>query len=354
MNKQIERKVTVSNSIMQSVGITYEQLKSILIDLHTILGEKAIKLIPEQVNDFGTLAFIVKLCESLKKLRYCEGFNEHIARYTNKQIHSSYFVIELASFLFDKVDTLSLEPMTAKSKMADILVNARGQNIFLECKCIESTNYDHSKEHNHIFSLLKPYFVNIPHEISITYRQALSEDNIRRLGEAIRERAKSVSSNGKIIDNADVLVNIIKREIPNNKRVKLYMSMIQENLDERCRYPGHVFGIDGITLSISGPKVNYGKIFKEKIRRSRNQSPEKDPYILMIDGNLMLGSLTDNIRALSSAFQPTVNTRFSSAVIVEHNPRIGTAETDFNFHVVNNPFAKFPVNEEFTRLFKET
>jgi hypothetical protein len=237
--------------------------------------------------------------------------------------------------------------------MSDILILFQDQNIFIECKGIETNKHDYSKQHDYYFSILKPYFIGIPHEISITYQRELSEDSLRTLALGIVERIKSVSSNGKIIDNPDVSVNIIKREKPNNPQVKLYMAMIQENLDERCRYPGHVYGVDGITLSISGPKVSYERIFKEKIRRSRSQAPENSPYILMIDSNLMLGCLSDNIRALSTAFQPKANSRFSSAIIVEHNPRIGTPQTDFTFHVVNNPFAKYPVTDSLLRLFKQ-
>ena len=354
MNNQIERKITVPNSIMQSVGITYDQLKEILIDLYALLGEKAVELIPEHVNDFGTLSFIVNLCENLKKLKNCKGFNAHISRYNKRQLKSSYFVTELASYIFDKVDNLSLEPMTSNSKMGDILVNFGAQTIFIECKCIESKNYEYHEQHWQMFSILKPFFINIPHEISITYRQPLSDDNIRGLGKAIKERSNFINSNGKIIDNSEVSVYITKRQTSNNKNVRIEISMIQEDLIERCRYPGHLFGMDGIALSINGPKVNYENVFKEKIRKGRKQSPEKAPYVLIIDGNSMLGVLADNLRALSSAFQPTVNTRFSSAVIVEHNTSLRTVETNFKFHVVNNPFAKFPINEDFFRLFKES
>jgi len=71
----------------------------------------------------------------------------------------------------------------------------------------------------------------------------------------------------------------------------------------------------------------------------------------MIDVNRMLGNLTENIRALESAFQPTTNTRFSAAALVTYHPRLGTSDLDLNFYLVTNPFAKFPISEEFKRLF---
>ncbi|MFC2036315.1 hypothetical protein ACFLUJ_09425 [Chloroflexota bacterium] len=353
MKKRIvERKLSISKSIMESVGITYERLSSLLIELHSILGNKAIDLIPENINDFSTLHFIVTLSENLSLLKNCEGFGQHIARYTKKQIRSSHFVTELAAFLFSKVETLSLEPIYPNSKMSDISVLFQGQSIYIECKGIETTKHDYSKEHDEFFSILKPIITDIPHEISITYRKELSEDNVRALGTVIRDRTISISSNGRIIDNPDVSVYVTRRDKSNNPSVKLYMSIIQENLDERCRYPGNVYGVDGISLTISGPKVSYKRVFKEKIRRSKSQAPLNSPYILIIDGNLMLGCLSDNIRALATAFQPKVNSRFSSAIIVEHNPRIGASQTDFKFQVVNNPFAKYPVTDHFLRLFK--
>ena len=95
MKKRIvERKLSISKSIMESVGITYERLNNLLIELHSIMGNKAFDLIPENINDFSTLHFIVTLGESLTRLKNCEGFDQHVARYTKKQIRSSYFVTE--------------------------------------------------------------------------------------------------------------------------------------------------------------------------------------------------------------------------------------------------------------------
>ena len=242
--------------------------------------------------------------------------------------------------------------MYVNSKMSDIFVASQGQSIYIECKSIATTKYDYSKEHDRFLSILKPIFLNIPHEISITYRKELSEDNIRALGLAIKERIVNINTNGKIIDNPDVSVYVTRRDKSNNPGVRLYMPIIQENLDERCRYPGNVYGVEGITLTISGPKVSYERIFKEKIRKGKSQAPLNSPYILVIDGSLMLGCLSDNLRALATAFQPKTNSRFSSAIIVERNPRIGTSQTNYEFHVVNNPFAKYPVTDHFLRLFK--
>lgn len=61
VKRLFERNLSISKSIMESVGITYESLNSLLVELHAILGKKALELIPENINDFSTLHFIVTL-----------------------------------------------------------------------------------------------------------------------------------------------------------------------------------------------------------------------------------------------------------------------------------------------------
>ena len=353
--KQYESKeyqLFVSRAILESIGISLDQLKQQITELSCILGPKFIQLIPSSINDFLTLHWVVSLSLRLQKLRHCEGFDKHVARYVGKQVKSNYFVAGIASHLYDKVDNVKLEPITHERRMADILVNYKGEEVYLECKGIETSRFDFKQQHDHMLSILRKYLVDVPHQISITYRRPLSDPELHRLGESLRERAKSVQTNGRLIDNPEILVNVIRRETFTDKRFRTWIGMIEEELDERCRYPGDLYGINGITISIAGPKVSYKRVLREKIRRSKRQYLEDKPFVLMIDANPMLGALAENIRALSSAFQPVTNTRFSAAVLVESNPVLGSTRTDFVFNFVSNPFAKSPIGKEIELLFR--
>lgn len=346
------RQLFVSGGILQSIGLSLDELKPHIIELKSILGPKFEQLVPSSINDFSTLHWVVSLSLCLQKLKHCEGFDKHIARYTGKQAKSSYFVAGMASYLFDKVDAIELEPVTHKRRMADVLVNYRGEKVYLECKGIETSRFDFTRQHDRMLSILREYLVDIPHQIGITYRKPLSDTETHRLGRVLRQRTRLVRSNGRIIDNPELQVTVIKRETFADKRLRFCMYMIQENLDEHCRYPGHAYAMDGLTISISGPRVDYRSVLREKIRRSRHQSPVAEPYILIVESSTMLGELAENIRALSSAFQPETNTRFSATALVESNPVLGSTRTEFMFHFVSNPFAKYPVSKEFEFLFK--
>ena len=74
----------------------------------------------------------------------------------------------------------------------------------------------------------------------------------------------------------------------------------------------------------------------------------------MIDGNIILGSQDANNRALASAFQPQVNTRFSAAILVDYHPTFENLELVYEFKVVPNPFAKFSMSKEFEKLFSKS
>lgn len=344
--------IVVSAEVLKSTNISLEQLQQYLIELKRIFGKRFDTIIPKRIDGVPALYWVVSLSQRLQKLEQCEGFDKHIKTYMGRQPQSSYFVTVIASYLLDRVDNIALEPaVTGRTTKSDILVNFRGEQVYLECKQPNTLKFDYSREHEHMFSILRDY-INVPHQISIKYRKSLSDAELHRLGETLQQRAGLPTGDGIIINNPDLEVQVIKREAYANKRLCFIMSMVVEDQYENCRYPGHAYTMGGITLTLSGPKVDYSKVLREKLKKSKGQSPQDQPYILMIDGNSMLGDLTENIRALSTAFQPETNTRFSAAVLVEYYPRLDSPELNFDFHVVSNPFAEFPVGREFERLFR--
>jgi len=344
----------VSAEILKSMNISAVELQYHLVELKSILRTRFGSVVPTKIDTVPTLQWVIGLSQRLQKLKQCDGFDSHIAMYNKKQLQSTYFVTVIASYFLDKVDRIVLEPpITGGSRRPDILVNYRGEQAYLECKYSEDSKFDYSREHEHMFSVLRDY-IDVPHQISVRYRKPFSEEALRELGETLRERVNLVTGDGRIVNDPDLEVQVITREAHEahwDKKVWVTMSMIVTDLSDNCRYPGHVYCRDGITLSLSGPQVDCAKVLREKIRRSSSQSPQDKPYILLIDGNRMLGNLTENIRALSTAFQPEINTRFSAAVLVTYYPRLDTSDLNLKFDLVSNPFAKFPISRQFQLLF---
>ena len=349
-----EGNLLVSAEILKSINISVEELRYHLVELKLILGARFGLVVPTNIDTVPTLQWVIGLSQRLQKLKQCDGFDRHIRTYAKKQLQSSYFVTVIASYFLDKVDSIILEPpITGRIKKPDILANFRGEHVYLECKHSDDSKFDYSGEHEHMFSILRDY-INVPHQISIRYKKPFLDEALHELGETLRERVNLVTGDGRIINNPDLEVQVITREAHEahwDKKIYVIMSIIEIDLSDNCSYPGHVYCRDGITLSLSGPQVDYTKVLREKIRRSRSQSPQDRPYILMIDGNSMLGDLTENIRALSTAFQPKTNTRFSAAALVTYHPRLDTSDLDLKFNLVSNPFAKFPTSKEFELLF---
>jgi hypothetical protein len=344
-NAKEQRKVLVSPAILNSLGISPDELKRHIVELRMFLGDRFKQTIPTRVSDFSTLHFIINLSMCLSKLKSCKGFEKHIEKYDGKQTRHAYFIAGFANELHDKVDCIELEPSVDKGKKADILVTNKGEEVYLECKGIETSKFNFTQQHEHMLSILRQYLSATPHQISITYKRPLQDGEIHELGKSIIERAKLVKADGNLIDNPEITVNVVRRENFGNKSFLLRIAMIEEDLSERCRYPADCYGVDGLTISIAGPKVDYKEVLRDRIRKSKRQLKDNSPFVLVIDGNIMLGALAENLRALSTAFQPKSNTRFSGAVLVESNAVIGSTRTDYKFNFVTNPFAKFPVSK---------
>lgn len=346
-----EGRILVNAEILKSANISIDDLQEHLIELKSILGEKLELVVSPEINNLPALQSLVSLSQCLRKLKQCEGFDKHIKNYTKKQLQSSYFVAVIASYLFDKVDSIILEPpITATKRASDILANLREEQVYLECKRIDTAQFDYSVEHEHMFSTLSGY-INAPHQIDITYKKSLSDEELHGLGATLQKRINQITGDGTIIHNANLKVGVQIRKAYAGKGIAIILVPTMKDLHTNCYYPGHVYGRDGKTLSLCGPEVDFTRVLKDKIRKSRHQSPPDSPYILVIDGNNMLGDLSENISALELAFQPTTNTRFSAAILVTYYPRLDTSYLDFNFYLVTNPFAKFPISEEFKRLF---
>jgi hypothetical protein len=354
MTSEKENKFYISAEILKSANIDLEQLRQIGNDLKLLLKDKFGSIIPNQINDLGTLQWLIEIHRNLQKLKSCNGFDRHIQTYNKKQKQSSYFVTVIASYLLDKnVGDIVLEPpILGKENKSDILLIYKNQNVYFECKHTQSFNPNYSLEHEHMLSILRNYIV-VPHQISITYKKSMSDDEIRRLGEDIKKRVVSVTGNGKIIDREDIEVQVIKRETYTDMRFQTNLFMMCKVIDNNCNYPGNVYGIDGLTISLSGPKVDSTNLLRAKLKKSKRQSPISEPYVLVIDGSLMLGELTEKARSLSTAFQPKINTRFSAAMIVNHYSKLSKAGNSLEFSYVSNPFAKFPLTSDFEFLFRK-
>lgn len=347
--------LTVSADILKSTGLNLEELSRHLSKLKSFLGTRIERVMPSHINDVLTLNWVVNLSQCLEKLSHCKGFDIHISRYSGKNdIRSAYDVAVLAAYLLDKVDSIELEPLIKGEKhRQDILVSHKGERVSLECKTIDTKKFDCRKEHGRMFSILAHY-IDVPHQIDVKYKASLLETETHELGKAIKERLGPVTADGCIIHNEKIEVGVQRRETSYKGPIRMILTGISEDIRDQCFYPMCVYMADGKTLSLSGPKVDYTCVLRGKLAKGRKQSPSTHAYILVVNCNNMLGGWSDNIRAVSSAFQPKRNTRFSAVLLVRYHQPVGSRDVKFEFELIGNPFAKIPVGKEFKGLFKAT
>jgi hypothetical protein len=103
----------------------------------------------------------------------------------------------------------------------------------------------------------------------------------------------------------------------------------------------------GKTIGLFGPEINFSKIIKNIIKRASHQFIKDSPFIVIVNNGRMLGNNKDNIQAIESLFQPSINTRYSAVVLLStHDLR---ERNDFT--KIINPYAITPIPKDISALF---
>lgn len=299
--------------------------------------------------DVQSLDRILTLYEVLSGLEKVSGFKRHASEYNKSRFLSTLFVSRLALFLKDKVDNIDLEPITDKEEgNPDIRISIGGHVAYIECKNIESSQFSDVEEHRSIFNILEPY-IEVPHQISFSYRKTPSEEELSLLGENIKKLIPKVKTTGNIINNDKYVVNVQPRDVYGDPRITAQLDMIIEDTNSGDRVPGHAFMEKGKTFMVNGPDVDYKKILQTKIKSASHQSVSNNIFISAINTDVMLGGMNENIRWVEALFQPDKNTRFSSVLFANNQSLTNNGKYT---HIVN-PYAEAPVTDEITRLFMQ-
>lgn len=343
----------INKSIMESNNIDSNLLQSCITNLSSVLNKNFLNVVPLEINSLPIMVYLMDLSEIFNKLKQCEGFQEHINNYTKNQVGSNYFVSLLASYLVQKVDKLILEPKINNKKTSDILIKFKEEKVYIECKIIDTKQFNFFKEHEHMSKILGSY-IDSPNQVTITYKKSLSKEEIKKLGETLKERVPKVKGEGNIIYNEDIEVHAIKKDEYSDKRFIINLRGFMYSLHENCLYPNNIFMMGGRTISIVGPKVDFSKFLKRKISKGKQQYDSEKPFILAIDANNILGRLNENLKAISNLFQPEINTRFSGVLLVKSDVDLDLKKISISYEFIPNPYTKYPISQLVRTLFKES
>ncbi len=342
-------KISFNSGILQARGVTEDGLRYYLDRLSKILNKRFLEVVPTTVFDTQSLDRILTLHEILSSIKDLPGANRHFCEYTQPQFSATLFVSRFASFLKGKVDRIELEPITLDGEgNPDIKIERRGVTAFIECKNIETSQFNNQEEHKNVFDLFEKH-INVPHQISLSYKNTPTEDQVNTLGASVHKLLKSVTSTGSIINNDDYSVHVQIRDEYGDPRISGMMEMIVEEVNSGERVPGHVFLENGKTIAIQGPEIDYKKILQAKIRDARNQHVSGAIFITAINSDLMLGSTKNNIRCVEAMFQPNQNTRYSCIVLANNRSLIG----EDRWQTISNPYAAVPMNSTIDEIFRK-
>lgn len=350
-NEQLEKGAVTSIHPELLAGMNQEKIQNDIQNLATHLKDIRHLIIPPAINDRGTLIWLLNLGNNLSTLERCEGFAEHLKEYANNKL-SAYFVSVVASSIMHKVDKLVLEPnIEGRRNKSDIRFWIDNEETFIECKCPElNPKFDRLKEHQHMFDVLKAY-INHPHQVSITYEEVLSDNELDRLGEALKRLLPSVTSDGTIIHNEKLEVQVIFHRAFLNPSLEGHISGLQESLDTQEIHPMDHFFSNGKRISLAGPAVDYKSILLKQIKKSSRQAPISQSFILAVSINHMFGKLSDNVKAINAAFQPVTNTRFNGVALVKSAPSLTEIYPPPQFKYISNPYAKMPLSKRVESVF---
>lgn len=342
-------KISCNLEALQMRGVTLDGVKHYFDFLSSVLKKRFLELVPTNIINVQSLDRILTLYEVLSGLEEVSGFERHASEYNKSRFLSTLFVSRLALFLKDKVDEIELEPITTKDDgNPDIRISIAGVNVYIECKNIESSQFSDVEEHRKIFDILEPY-IEVPHQISFSYKSTPSNEELKALGENIKKLIPKVKTTGNIINNDNYVVNVQPRSAYGDPRITAQADMIIEDNNSGDRVPGHAFMEKGKTFMVNGPDVDYKKILQTKVKSARHQTVGNNVFITAINTDLMLGAMKDNIRCIEALFQPDKNTRFSSVLLTDNHALTSNGKYT---HIIN-PYAETPVTDVITRLFMQ-
>lgn len=373
--------ITIDEEVLKGSKLTLEEIDEILKGLRTILGEDNFpKIFPNVDNLYigstPTLEYIISLYKNLKKLENCQGFESHISLYNNEeQFKHNYFVAYLAGFLLSEVDDIILEPdydksSKDKSPKGDICLKLNGVEIYIECKTINTKQFNFLNKHIDAIRLSKKYENIGQRPITIFFKTetSFSMDCIEKLYKELNNKISKITStkntevikdneNFKVIiygnagETEDVIhINDSKFKLPStigeNESFSFHIGHKKENdivycesllfdENENCWYPGTI--LIGKPICIGGPKVDIKKILFELIRKGRKKKIPDKPYILAIGMENVLGGNEDNKRTLESFFK-RYNKRYSGVLLFDNKD-----SKRFNLKLIKNQSAKNPI-----------
>lgn len=338
---------TISPSVQSEVEIA--DLKEHLQHLALLFKERTHEVVPTELAHPPQAHHAIRMSKKLSTVADCDGFSEHLKLYRDS-VGAAFFVTCLAELFVSRGAVVEFEPSTSEGHKADLAVTLDETEMIVECKApIETDQFDTLAEHRRMFSILSEY-LDHPYHIAFHYRESLSDEDLRKLGESIQKRLPHVTEDGVILALADVEVSVdrtVSQALP--KGFQMILSMVGPEPSDNAILPGHGIIRDGRNMAFYGPVVDFSRILQERLRKARRQAPRNKPYVVAIASSKILGAPRINLAALRGEFQPKKNRRIAGVLLADFLVYVDGRE-EAKMEYVHNPFATCPVPKELLKV----
>ncbi|MGL6403668.1 hypothetical protein ACSZM0_15295 [Aeromonas hydrophila] len=346
--KLIELPITINEEILNYLDI--QQLRTSIKSLATLFKMDYQNHFPLNISTIAEALHLIHAGTSLNKLNIVAGFDKHIKEYTNDK-DSTYFVTVMADYLYSLTEELELEPSFDKHpKCPDIKIIFDSKPLYIECKnpkkdIVSGLSFEQKPMYDRLSHIIKAF----PCNLSITYENPLSTDELTDLAVILAERLESATGEGTIYNRDGIEVGVTNLGGLSSNVGEMDFALILENkYSERNLI--NIITKNGIAMSFIKKGVSVRKNIERQMKNCSKKVPYSESIVLAIQSEYLTGHIRDNIKMISQLFQPNKFTSISGVLLSNWNYDIDCI-IKHNFIYINNPFARNSI-KDFDRLFR--
>ena len=350
MPEHIIKKIAVrtTQEHLGQLGLTEADIEPIISEVASILGIKFTKIFGTQLNG-NSIDVLCRLHPLLKTISECEGLDRLVKLIDKNNFEDHLFTIRVTSWLVTAGFTVEFEPLSHGSKTPDLLVTLEEDCFAIECKSFDLDNF-FDKEikqdiANQIYSLVSTcdqldLFIAEEVECEEIISILSNEKIIRDI-----HKAGALNEFSDIQLSADLrLVVTQKPPISGNEstNVTADLGMIMEDNTTGIRLPGFAFLKGGRSVGIFGPIPSLRKRLNDKRRQSNKQAISSYPYIVMLDGDKLVGNPEEHQSYFDQSWLTEENNVCSAIGII----RFSTIEGIPKIELFENCRSQCPLTKE--------
>jgi hypothetical protein len=319
--------------------------------LVSLFKEDYERLFKVQINSTNEALKLMHTANALEKLETAEGFDKHINEYKN-DVESTYFVSVLADYLDRKASYIGLEPdIEGHSKAPDIRIMFDKTAFYIECKnpkkdILKGLKEEQATMFNALFQVAYENSCNL----TIAYKEPLSDDELAELNDFLKKRLKHVTGEGTILLTDDIEVSVTNFGNRNDDIGEQYFQFIVEN-----RYSERnlicLFTRNGTPIAFVKNSISVIDNIESQLKKCKNKVPDSSPLVLAIQSEYLIGHSHKNMKMISNLFKPNKFTSINGILLTNWSYGIKNI-INHEFIYINNPYAKNPIID-FERLFRK-